>query len=162
MKASKTKQIGTRTNRKVTRRSPLNIANKDSRFDYSFRRKADIEEGGGMDQYGFTPVNSSNSNGESFSIPGIPAAKTKTRGKNQIILGDTVLCKRPLETKEYFTALENEKYNSQKRMVRDVAKRATIKLRESGFSADDFEIRDDSGGENDFTQRAGPTEEGDK
>lgn len=154
MRAQKTNSTKT-SSIKTLRVSGLEITNKDPDCDYSFRRKREIEEGGGVDQYGYEPVTSENSVGEVRNIP-FATAKMKTK-TGMIAFHDTVLCKRPKEVSRYFQAIEDEKYNSQKEFVRTAASRAQIKMREIDPSA---VIQDHSKGLN-FTQRPGPTEEKD-
>lgn len=150
MRASRTQSVGQKTKEMTMRPSRLNILGKDPNFDYCFRLKSEIEAGGGQDDYGYEAVGATNHAGESWSIPGA----LKTAGKRQMIYADTVLCKRPKEATRYFKQIEDEKYNAQKKFIRDSAKNTRIKLRELDHSAI---VEDQITG--DFTQRAGITEE---
>jgi hypothetical protein len=148
MKASKTQEIGTRT--KTTRRiSRVDVANKDPNFDYCFRSRKDIEEGGGIDNHGWEVIGANNSNGECTQVPGL-----KTRGKKQVAFSDVVLCKRSKEITSYYKDLEDEKYNAQKELIRTAAPRAQARLRELDPNA---RVVDGSSGV-DYDQRTGPTE----
>lgn len=151
---SRTQQNGQRTSQSITRHSALFVGNKDPNFDYSFRRKEDIEQGGGVDLYGYEPLNSSNSSGETWGGPAGMAHKTKG-GKQKVYL-DTVLCKRPKEVSAYFKNLEDEKYNSQVRFIRDAAKNARLALRDLDAGS---VVKDESQvSAKVFTQRTGPTD----
>ena len=147
MRASKTQAQG-RTQAAI-RPSRLAIENKDPNYDYSFRRRKDIEEGGGQDLLGYEPVGVGNSNGERFAIP----VATKTRGKKQLVMQDTMLCRRHKETSRYFKQFEDQKYNSQMKLIKDAASNARVKLRDINGTVTD-EIKGD------FTQRPGFTEDG--
>lgn len=152
---SRTQANGSKTAKSVTRHSALNIANKDPNFDYSFRRKEDIEQGGGVDVYGYRPVGADSKDAESYGGPA--ALFHKSRGKNQIVNLDTVLCKRPKEVAEYFKSLEDDKYNSQVMFVRDATKNSRDKLRSIDPRAVLTDNSDFSG--KPFTQRTGKTED---
>lgn len=148
---SKTSQNGLKTAQNFKGQS-LVVLNKDPNYDYSFRRKAEVEQGGGVDRYGYEPITKGNSNGESWAIPYM---STKTKGSGQIVLEDVILCKRPKEVSTYFKSIEDERYNSQKLLIKNAAKNAQVKLRQLDPSAT---VTDSSSGIN-FTQRKGPTEE---
>lgn len=150
---SKTRSLGNRTAR--VRTHNLEVVNLDPHMDYSFRRKQDIEEGGGTDMYGYTPVNSTNSIGETWAMTELGGVKTK--GKKQLILQDVILCKRPKSTSQYFKDLEDEKYNNQIRLLKLAGKNVKAKARNLGLSSDEFQITDSSSVQN-VLQRPGPTE----
>ena len=149
-------QATSRTQSKTLGRfSATMVANKDPGFEYSFRRKADIEEGGGMDHLGFEPVSEENYADEVWSGPRSMQARSK--GRKQIVLQDTVLCKRPLETANFFKRIENEKYNAQCRLVQTASRSADVKLRELDPGA--VVVNHSTGLEKAMPQRTGPTEE---
>jgi len=134
--------------------SPLTVLNKDPNYDYCFRNKVDIDEGGGVDHYGWEPLNAANHSGEEWGGPS--GLAPKTRGKNQKVFMDTILCKRGKEVSNYFKRLEDEKYNAQVRFIRDAAKNARLALRDLDPGAivkDESEVSSRV-----FTQRTGPTE----
>lgn len=160
MKASKTQAIGHKTAPKV-RHSFLSVKNKDPRFDYCFRSRKDIEEGGGEDRYGWVPVGATNSAGEEWDIPHPPV---QHKGRKQIILQDTILCKRPKQTTKYFKGIEDQKYNAQVSLVKNAARNAQVRLRqaqrEAGLEADAM-VEDRSTIQ--LKQRQGPSvDEGDE
>lgn len=152
---SRTQQNGTRTSQSLTRPSALIVENKDPNFDYSFRRKEDIDQGGGVDVYGYEPVGQGNSSGEVWGGPAGMAHKS--RGSKQKVHLDTILCRRTKEVSSYFKQLENEKYNSQVRFIRDAAKNARLALRDLDPGS---VVKDESQvSAKVFTQRTGPTDQ---
>jgi hypothetical protein len=152
---SRTLQSGQRTEAHTHRHSAVAIANKDPNFDYSFRLRKEIEENGGVDHYGYEPVDASNHGGETFAGP---VAKALQRRKtNRIIHHDTVLCKRPKEISRYFQERDDEKYNSQQQLVIHASKHRReelAKIRGSNATV----VDQSSGLEKAFKQRVGPTE----
>lgn len=132
----KTQRIGEKTRKKVERVSPLNVLNKDPRFDYSFRRKSEIEDAGGEDMYGWGPVKTGNCSDEVLDNPLArfrkTEQKTKTKTRKEMKYLDVVLCRRPKEVSEYFRAQENEKYNANVRFIKSVSKNAKESFRDSG------------------------------
>lgn len=138
---AKTQSNGSKTYKSKTRISPLDVSNLDDKFDYSFRRKVDIEQGGGEDMHGFRPVNESNNSGE---VSGGPLAKfQKSKGGKQITHLDVILCRRPKEIAEYFQNEENEKYNANLRFVKSVGRNSRDKYRGTEIE-ENFEIKDES------------------
>ena len=133
------------------RYSAITIQNKDPRFDYSMARRADIENG--SDMYGWEPLNSANNNGEKFG--NYPGAKTK--GNGQLNYLDTTACKRPKEVSEFFKREEDEKYNTQLRLVRSSSKNIKAAFRK--LDPNSTVINKGSLSGPGMTQRQGPTEE---
>lgn len=153
IKQNRTANLGEKTHIRKTTHSVLDVANLDPEFDYSFRRIKDVEDGDGIDQYGFEPLSAANWKGERSIGPSITMAKTK--GAKQIRVQDTILCKRPLEAAKYFKDMEDEKFNAQQNLVRMAAQNAKAALRELDPGAT---LQDDSKGmDKAFTQRVGPT-----
>ena len=157
---NKTKSVGSKT-QKHTRHSNLDVANKDPNSDYCFRRKKEIEDGGGMDNYGYEAVNATNSHGEEWNGP---ASMKRKGGKGQMTNQDTVLCKRPLETAKYFKRIEDEKYNAQILHIKNACAAAKDKLRNISpdyVSSATSTLTNTEEEQNDraFTQRPGVTEE---
>ncbi len=151
MKPSVTQSIGNKTHAITKRMSRLDILNKNPDYEYAFRLRKELEEGGGVDQYGYECVGHGNENGERWALPiGAP----KSKGKKQMILQDVVLCRRKKEVGAYFRVQENQKYNSQKMLIKTIAQRAQVRLREADPNA--RASMDISG--IDFTQRVGPEE----
>lgn len=139
-----------------TQFSPLSVQNKDPNMDYSFRRRKDIDDGNGVDVYGYEPVSARNSNGEMF---GIVPHKTRTRGKGQLVHHDVILCKRPKELSKIIKIEEDEKYNAQVRLLQNSMKKAKTALRE--LDPDSSFVESIKSGGPGMTQRQGPTEEQD-
>ncbi len=137
--------------------SAVSVAGKDPKFDYSFRRRKDIEDGGGMDILGFEPVGEGNSSDERWNGP--KSLQARTKGRKQIVNQDTILCRRPLETARYFKRLEDEKYNAQCRLVLSAAKNSQQKLRSLDPGA--VVVDRHQGLEAAMVQRTGPTTEAD-
>jgi len=153
----KTKSLGQKTQSKVGRHSPLTIYNKHDDYDYCFRSRKEIEEGGGEDAYGWQPINEANNNGEVSGGPLESITRNKTKGNKQIVYIDTIACRRPKEVGQYFKSLEDEKYNAQVKFVRDAAKDARIHLRnadQQSFVNEDKSSFKGTG----MTQRVGKTE----
>jgi len=149
-----TQTTGSKT-RSHTRHSTLNIENKDPNFDYCFRRRKEIEDGGGADIFGWEPIGPANSNGESFqAFPG----QKRTKGTGQMVYIDTVACKRPKEVSRFFKSQEDEKYNAQIQHVRTASTRTREALRELDPDSVVEEKATFKGPG--MTQRKGPTEEG--
>lgn len=150
---SKTQDVasGARTKRQHAVYSALDIANKDPNFDYSFRLRKEIEEGGGVDIYGFEPINEGNTSGEAWQGP---IKALQKRGKSSIVYQDTILCRRPKEVAEYFQSVNNTRYNNQISFVKSIAPEANVKLRNMNS---DSGVTMDVKGKNDFTQKTGPT-----
>ncbi len=144
-----------RTQQKIGRYSATMVAQKDKGFDYSFRRKADIEQGGGMDHLGYEPVSEENYNGETWNGP--RSMQLRSKGRKQIVLQDTILCKRPMETANFFKAHEDEKYNAQCRLVMTASKNADGALRKLDPGA--VIVDHSTGLEKAMPQRTGPTQE---
>jgi len=158
---SKTEEIGTKTQQRAmgAEHSRLSVRNKDPNMDYSFRARKEIEEGGGQDSWGFVPVGSLNSKNEEWDMPDGFEKVQGTKGKKQLLLGDTVLCKRPKKVAEYFKRQEDMKYNAQINLVKTASKRAEVKLR----NIDGAKVRDDGSkfeGQG-FTDRVIPSDQGD-
>ena|SRR3990167_2096498 len=151
MRASRTQAIGSRTpkNAPISR---LDILNKEPGFDYSFRRRKDVEEAGGVDEYGWEPVGVDNHKGEAWALP----FPVKTKGRKQLVFQDTILCKREHKFTAYFQRMENKKYNSQKMLITEAAGHAKARLREL-----DPNVRFEDGvkSSDGFSQRKGPSEE---
>ena len=144
-----------RTQQKIGRFSPTMIANKEPGMDYSFRRRADIEQGGGMDHLGFEPVGESNYAGEIWNGP--RSMQQNSIGRKQVVLQDTILCKRPNETAQFFKAHEDEKYNAQCRLVMTASRSADGALRKLDPGA--VIVDSSTGLEKAMPQRPGPTQE---
>ena len=142
---------------KHTRHSALFIQNKDPNFDYSMRRKKEIEDGGGQDIHGYEPVCARNYNGEVFGSFPFKRQVSKTKGSKQYVYHDTILCKRPVEVTKYFKDLEDERYNSQVMHVRNAAKNARAAI--NGMGGDGTFVSKSSFAGPGMTQRKGPTEE---
>lgn len=151
---SRTQQLP-RTQQAVGRYSPTMVAKKDPRFEYSFRRKVDIEQGGGMDHLGYEPVSEENYNGEVWNGP--RSMQQRSKGRKQIVLQDTILCKRDKETANFFKAHEDEKYNAQCRLVMTASKNADGALRKLDPGA--VVVDTSTGLEKAMPQRQGPTQE---
>lgn len=152
---ARTQRVGERTQRH-TYVAPLTIQNKDPRFDYSFRNRKAIEDGGGEDIYGYEAIREGNNSGEVFSA--FPGQK-KTRGGREMRYLDAIACRRPKEISAHFKREEDEKYNAQVRHVRSAAKRAREALR--NLDPDSVvESKSEFKGPG-MSQRPGPTEEGD-
>jgi hypothetical protein len=160
MRSARTQEIGNRTSEKVAQASQLAIQGKDPACDYSFRLRREIEEGGGMDHYGWEPVGVSNSHGETWALP----FPVKTKGSRQIVYHDTVLCKRKKEITKWFKSEEDKKYNQQQTLIKEAAPSARQSLRkldpnaqvvDEVKSSDGFKLR--SSGK--LKQRSGPTEQ---
>ena len=139
MKQTRTEKIGTRTG-KFSRTA---IAEKDPNFDYCFKRKADVESGL-VGQEGWEVARDS-----SWFTPYQKQAKTK--GRAQLALGDTVLCKRSTEASEYFNDYINEKRKAQIRLIKSAATDARQSLKQTGYS---FKVTDNI--KTNFTQKIGP------
>lgn len=142
MKKTRTEQIGARTG-KFSRTA---IANKDPDFDYCFKRKSDIESGV-INQEGWEVAKD-----EAWQNPFQKEAKTK--GKANLNLHDTVLCKRSKEASKYFDEQINQKKRAQIRLIKKVAKDARSTLRATGY---DIKINDQTK----FSQKIGPNMEAD-
>lgn len=157
---NQTARNGSKTSSKTsTRHSALTIIGKDPNFDYCFRTKHDIEQGGGEDSYGWQAIGEDNYAGEKSGGP--LAQFHKTKSSKQIVYMDTIACKRPKEVSRYFQSEDDEKYNSQVNFVKSVGRNTQQKLREA-LSADGFksDVEDNSqyAGRS-MTQRKGTTEE---
>lgn len=149
----RTHQVGSKT-QNTTRYSPLAVANKDPAFDYSWQRRREIEDGGGVNNKGWIPIDATNTNGETWDGP--KEMMGKTQG-SQLRNEDTVLCKRPKSVSAWLKSQEDEAYNAQARFVQSAAKNAQAELRKIDPNA---VVSDRSEGmEKAFTQRTGPTEE---
>lgn len=148
-------QQTSRTQQVAGRFSATMIANKDPKFDYSFRKKSDIEQGGGMDHVGFEPVSEENYSGEVWNGP--RSMQQRSMGRKQVVLQDTILCKRPMETANFFKAQENEKYNAQCRLVMTASRNADGALRRLDPGA--VVVDSSTGLEKAMPQRPGITEE---
>lgn len=136
---------------KNTRHSALNINNKDPDMDYCWRRRVDLEEGGGQDDYGYEQITSANYAGETS---GVPFLNKNSKAKKGFRNTDVVLAKRTKEATQYFKGLEDEKYNSQVRFVKTTSNRVRAKLRQIDS---DSVVTDHSS--NNLTQRPGPSME---
>lgn len=154
MKNSRTQQLP-RSQQSVGRFSPTMVSNKDKNFEYSFRRKFDIEQGGGMDHLGYEPIGEDNYSNETWSGPRSMQARAK--GRKQIVLQDTILCKRPVETARFFQNFENERYNSQCRLVQTASRSASDALRKLDSGA--VVVDSSTGLDKAMPQRPGPTQE---
>jgi hypothetical protein len=153
MKPSRT-QASRTISQKTKRPSGLEIVNKHPDFEYSFRLRKEVEEGGGQDRYGYEPVTAANTSGEARAITFAPGMKSK-KAPGAILLQDTMLCKRPKQVAAYFKSLEDEAYNSHMEMIKNSAQRAQVRLRQVDGSAT---VTDQTSGI-DFTQRVGPNME---
>lgn len=151
---SKTKQIGQKTGQH-TGRLDLVVDGKDPNSDYAFCRFKDLEEGGGVTRSGYEPIDKENSVGEHWVAPFGVSARG---GKGQIRYQDTIYCKRPKETSKFFKEMDNDKYNSQIRLVQSASKRANGKLREIDAGYGLVNVSQDLKAPGRFTQRTGPTE----
>ena len=151
MRSAKTQSIGAKTKNFSPQISRLAILGKNPAYDYSFRRKKEIEEGSGMDEYGYEHVGIGNTDGETWATP-VPL---KSKGARQIVYQDTILCRRKKEVSQYFINQENEKYNTQKQMISESARNARIQLRKLDPNA---VVTDDIKSSDGFSQRPGPTE----
>ena len=149
-----TSQNGERTAGHV-RHSTLTIHGKDPNFDYSFRTRKAVEDGGGEDIYGWRPIGEGNNSGENFSL--FPGQK-RTSGSKAMNYLDTVACRRPKETSKYFREEEDDKYNSQIMHVRNASKRARDAFRSMDSDSVVKEKVEFKGPG--MTQRSGPTEGG--
>lgn len=134
MKASKTQISKTNVN-KNTRHSGLSISGKDPKMDYCWRRRADIEEGGGQDHLGYIQVTAANHTGEASGLPFLNKGIKTNKTNKTFRLHDVVLAKRTKEAKDYFKGLEDEKYNSQIRFIKSTSQRARVKLRQIDSNA---------------------------
>jgi hypothetical protein len=150
----KTRQIGMKTGQH-TGRLDLVVENKDPKFDYSFCRMKDVEEGGGMTRNGYEPIGPDNTNGECWAAP---HGQTARGGKGQIRYQDTILCRRPKDTSKYFKEMEDEQYNSQIRLVQSASKRANGKLRQIDPGLGLINVSQEMSTGKRFSQRTGPTE----
>jgi len=132
----------------------LAIKNKDPRFDYSFQRRRDVEEGGGQTHDGWDPVSKANNNGEAWDGPKI----IKSKGSpNQFLNQDTILCKREKEVSKYFKQESIDKRNNQINFLNNVSTQAKQKLKELDPNS---ELKDTSSGmPKEYTQKTGPTQE---
>jgi hypothetical protein len=131
------------------------VDGKDPSCEYSFRKTSDIEQGGGMDRYGYEPVTAANHTGETWAGP--KAMRNRAKNVKQIINTDTILCKRDLETARFFHNMEDEKYNAQCRLVLTASQQANVKLRELDPGA--VVVNESKGLKEALPQRPGPTEE---
>lgn len=152
MRSSKTQSIGSKTPQNALIASRLAVSNKNPAYDYSFRRTKDIEEAGGMDEYGWESVGMSNHDGEAWALP----FPMKTKGHKQIKFHDTILCRRKKEISKYFRQQEDDKYNTQKLLIVEAAGRARAQLRKFDPKA---EVQDNVKSSDGFSQRPGPSEE---
>lgn len=154
---SKTRELGSKTHGYYAHQQ-LAILNRDPRFDYSFQRRKDVEEGGLGEQLGWEPVTAKNSCGETWAGPS--GAISKTAAKKSLYFQDTLLCKRPLEVSAEIKRMEDEKYNAQKFLVKNAARNARIQLRqiEESIGLEPSASVEDRSTMN-FTQRKGPTQE---
>ena len=150
----RTQKVGDKTSSHTRRLSAINIQNRDPNFDYSFRRKKEVEDGGGQDIYGYVPIGESNSNGETL---GAYPVLQRTKGSKQLVYLDTIACKRPKEVGQFFKAEEDERYNAQVRHVQTSAKKTRHALR--SLDPDSVVKDDGSYGGPGMTQRKGPTQE---
>lgn len=152
----RTQQVGRRTQgASVGRHSGVMVDGKDPNFEYSFRRIADIEAGGGIDNQGYAAVGADNYNGETWGGP--RSLQSRSRTSKQIRNQDTILCKRPLDVAAHFKADENRKYNAQAQLVLHAGKRARVALRKLDSGA--IVENQSKGLERAFKQRPGPTME---
>ena len=155
--ASKTQSVGYRTQSTARRPSHLNVTGKDPAFDYCFRKREEIEKGGGIDQYGYEPVGRENNSGEDWALPDVIKSAHKKRSGKSLIFEDVILCKRPKEVSQYFQQIEDQKYNLQVNLIKEAAPRAQAKLRMGDQRAT---VTSDMSGM-DLSHRKGPTiEEG--
>lgn len=154
MHVNRTQKAVSNTQQFKTRHSALTVLNKDPNYDYCFRPRKDIEDGGGVDMYGYAPVGTGNESGEEWG--GLPGMAGRTKGAQQKRYLDTILCRRPKEVSAYFKRMEDDKYNSQVKFIRDTAKNARMALRALD---EDAVVRDESEFTGrPFTQRTGPTD----
>lgn len=154
MKASRTRQNGQRTfGSGHLQLSRTAVKNKDPNYDYAFRKKDPIS----LDiaaQQGWTPVSGNSHKGEKWASPIAVHSVSKTAGKNEIHIEDTMLCKRPKTASNFYKQIEDHKYNSQIRLVNSAAERAMSPLREA--NDDRAAVKDDS---TKFSQRVGPNDD---
>ncbi len=140
---SRTESIGHRT-KKTSRTSVLN---KDPNFDYCFKRKEEVESGEAS-QEDWSPVSGKDTE-ETWENSYEKGKRARTKGTGQLVLQDTILCRRTKDASAHFKKFEDDKYNNQMKFVRDVAKNAKAKLR--GVA----NVKDSSK----FSQKTGPTED---
>lgn len=157
----KTQKNGQKTSAARTRNSALSVIGKNPDFDYCFRKKSDIQDGGGEDMYAWSPVKQGNSSGEEHDNPlaryraGNRGSKTAA-SKKEITHLDVVLCRRPKEVGEYFQSQEDQKYNAGVGFIKSVSKNAREKFRDGGA---DVSVKDSSRHEGpSVNQRMGTTE----
>ena len=146
MKQTRTEQIGTRTGRI----SKTAVAGKDANFDYCFKQKQEVEEGT-IHQEGWDVV-AGEQKPEKWFNPHETSNRARTAGRNQLTLGDTVLCKRSKEASKYFNQFHTDKRRAQERLIKEAAPSLRRQLQEGGGDAS---IQDQSK----FTQRVGPNKE---
>lgn len=155
MKAGKTVLSGEKTHRSASPHSRTDISGKDPNYDYAFRRHADIDGATGMDMYGYVPVGKDNYSGETWSGP--KSMQQRSKGASQIRFDDVILCKRDKETSRYFKAQEDERYNSQIRLVQSASSRARAQLRAIDPDAVVVDEAKPAESAARLTQRPGPT-----
>lgn len=144
MRTQRTQLIGNRTGR-VSRTA---VAHKDPNFDYAFKHREDIEDGT-AEHEGWDVVRGPNRK-ESWHNP-FTKKLDRTKGTGQMVLQDTVLCKRSKEDSVAAKAAENAKYNAQMEFVKNASRNANLAFREAGINA---RVEDHSK----YTQKNGPTE----
>jgi hypothetical protein len=160
MSNSKVRGTGAKTQevkgqmRTVGRLSRSAVQNLNPVYDYCFVRKVDMEANGGM-YMGYEAVDQGNSSGEIPWAP--PGVKPRSANAGKIFLEDTVLCRRPKETSEYYKSLWLEKASANFQLVRQSAKNAGAELNKLdplSYVSQKVNMTD-----MDFNQTTGPTEE---
>ena len=147
---SRTREVETA---KRTSFSHLNISNRDPAYDYSFQRKVEIAEAGGVHPMGWEAITESNNSGETLAaIPFID----KTRGSGNMQYHDTIACRRKKEITSLVKREEDERYNAQVMHVRNSARRTREALRDLDGESTVVDRSKFSGPG--MTQRKGPTE----
>lgn len=133
------------------------IGNKDPNYDYAYVLKKDVESGGGVTKTGYEPITVTNSSGETFG--GIQSFFAKKTGvaKGSRVIEDVIAAKRPKEISQYFQSKEDEKYNSQVRLIKSTSRRVSTQLRDVAKSDESFVESESLFDGPGMTQRAGPT-----
>ena len=149
---SRTSLVGMKTQGRLTRTS---VTGKDARFDYCFKRKEDVNSGH-AGQEGWEVVKGNSRDKEAWMNP--YSKSEKTTGKNQLALGDTVLCKRTKEASEHFNYYNNTvKRNAQNRLIKEATGQAKRQMRQGGVDGNITGGATIKGGN--FTQVAGPNQD---
>lgn len=145
-----------RTQMSMNRFSQTLVQNKDPNFEYSFKRRADIENGS-AEAWGWDVVNEDNNSGEVRKLD--RTIKKRTGGSKQVSLIDTVLCRRDKNSDIaiYERQHENSKYNAQIQLIKTASQRSKAALRELDPGA--IVVDGSKNLDRVLVQRTGPTEE---